>query len=137
MNLLLIRDNFSSVCTLGKLFIDGQYEAEILEDQDRKLEAGGKKIYGQTAIPKGTYKVVIDYSSRFQRNMPHILDVPQFEGIRIHPGNTAADTDGCLLIGTSRVANRAVLESRIAFTRFYAKLEAALDTGEEVTIEVR
>lgn len=137
MNLLLIRDTFSSICTLGKLFIDGQLECEVLEDPDRKLEAGGKKIYGQTAIPRGTYKVIIDFSTRFQRAMPHILGVAQFDGIRIHPGNTAANTDGCLLTGTGRVANRAVLESRVAFTRFYAKLEAALDTGEEVTIEVR
>src|SRR6266446_7748971 len=137
MNLLLIRDIFTQTCTIGKLFIDGQYLCETLEDCDRKLELGGVKIYGESAIPRGTYKVTIDFSGRFQRDMPHVLDVPQFTGIRIHPGNTAADTDGCILVGTGRVANRSITESRLAFNKFFPKLEAAIKAGEEITLEIR
>ncbi len=137
MNLLLIRDIFTQTCTIGKLFIDGQYLCETLEDCDRKLELGGVKIYGESAIPRGTYKVTIDFSGRFQRDMPHVLDVPQFTGIRIHPGNTAADTDGCILVGTGRVANRSITESRLAFNKFFPKLEVAIESGEEITLEIR
>src|SRR6266446_1287287 len=137
MNILLIRDSFSNSCTLGKLFIDGTLECQSLEDPDRKLEEGRVKIYGESAIPRGTYKVTIDFSGRFQRDMPHVLDVPQFTGIRIHPGNTAADTDGCILVGTGRVANRSITESRLAFNKFFPKLEAAIKAGEEITLEIR
>lgn len=137
MNLLLIRDAFSPTTTLGKLFVNGAYQCETLEDCDRKLEAGGKKVEKNTAIPRGTYSVIIDYSNRFRRDMPNILAVLQFEGIRIHSGNTAADTEGCILVGKLRINDNSIGYSRDAFGLLYAKLEAAYERNEEITIEVR
>ena len=87
MNLTLYRHTYSSVSTIGDLFIDGQYFCKTLEDTDRKLECDGEKVYGKTAIPRGAYNVIIDWSPRFKRELPHVLDVPGFEGIRIHSGN--------------------------------------------------
>ena len=92
MNLSLIRDTFTETSTTGKLFIENEFECYVLEDQDRKLEAGGSKIYGRTAIPRGRYKIELDWSPKYGRDMPHILDVPQFEGIRIHTGNRSEDS---------------------------------------------
>ena len=81
MKLSLIRKVFTDKSTIGTLQIDGGVSMFTLEDVDRKLEAGGVKIPGQTAIPRGTYTVIIDFSNRFQRMMLHVLDVPQFDGI--------------------------------------------------------
>ena len=70
-----------------------------------------KKVYGETAIPTGTYKLVIDYSNRFKKNMAHILNVPGYEGIRIHTGNSAKDSLGCIIVGKNKVVGK-VVESR-------------------------
>jgi hypothetical protein len=94
------------------------------------------KIPGKTAIPRGIYRVVLDYSVRFQRQMPHILDVPGFEGIRIHSGNTAADTEGCILVGLTK-ANSFIGQSRIAFDRLFDSLEKAHYLGEPMFIEIK
>lgn len=83
--------------TIGKLYIDGQYFCDTLEDTVRKV-----KIAGKTAIPAGTYKVKKTMSPRFKKILPEILNVPNFSGVRIHAGNTAADTDGCLLLGLNK-----------------------------------
>src|SRR5689334_1352299 len=91
MNLQLLRQQFTTDSTIGSLYIDGEFECFTLEDTVR---APGIKIAGATAIPSGTYEVTIDLSARFGRMMPHVLDVPMFKGIRIHPGNTAKDTEG-------------------------------------------
>jgi hypothetical protein len=88
------------------------------------VRAPGVKVDGQTAIPAGEYKVVIDMSTRFKRLMPHLLDVPMFTGIRIHAGNVSADTEGCLLLGRKRGEND-VEESKLAFDAFFPKLQAA------------
>lgn len=117
--------------TLGKLFLDGVEECYTLEDVVRP---DGVKVYGKTAIPAGTYKVIIDDSTRFKRPMPHVLDVPGFEGIRIHSGNTDADTEGCLLLGTTIVNDDFISGSRDAFAKFFPKLQAALNSEEEVTL---
>lgn len=135
MKLTLTRDSFSD-CTLGKLAVNDVYECECLEDKDRKLECAGEKIYGKTAIPRGTYKIVIDYSNRFKRSLPRLLNVPGFEGIRIHSGNTSADTEGCILVGLSR-SGSSITESRAAFNVLFAKLKEAFETGEQITIEVK
>lgn len=135
MKLKLVRDDMQSGCTLGKLFIEDAYFCETLEDTDRKLECGGEKVYGKTAIPRGTYKVVINWSNRFKRELPQVLDVPGFEGIRIHPGNTAADTHGCVLVGRRRLAD-SVSQSRIAFDALFSEMSAAVDDGEEIILEV-
>lgn len=137
MKMQIVRDSFSETTTLGRLFIDGKFECHTLEDKDRKLENGGDKVYGKTAIPRGVYKVVIDYSNRFKRRLPRLLNVQQFEGIRIHPGNTHVDTHGCPLVGRLRINGNSVGYSRVAFDDLFKKLEAAQDRGEEITIEVK
>ena len=131
MNIKLIRQIFTDKSTIGSLYIDDEFECYTLEDVVRPP---GIKIPGTTAIPYGSYEVIIDYSNRFARNMPHLLNVPMFEGIRIHSGNTSSDTEGCILLGTLKGTDR-IYNSKIAFVRFYPKLEAALQEGK-VTLEI-
>ena len=90
--------------TIGKLYLDDVYFCDTIEDKDRGLnqtmsinDIKKKKIYGETAIPTGTYQLVIDYSNRFKKNMAHILNVPGYEGIRLHTGNSASDSLGCII----------------------------------------
>lgn len=130
----IIRDTFSDESTIGKLYIDGEYFCETLEDKDRFIESGGVKIYGKTCIPRGTYRLVVTMSNRFKKELPLLLNVPQFEGIRIHAGNTAADTDGCILLGRTR-RNNFVENSRDAVNEFIEKLAKMLE-DDEVWIEV-
>jgi hypothetical protein len=137
MKLSLVRDTDGKNCTLGKLYINDVFECHTLEDVDRRLEYGGEKIYGETAIPRGTYKVIVDWSQRFKRHLPRLLSVPQFIGILIHPGNTAADTHGCILVGRYRVGDGCISQSVLAFKTLFNKIQAAIDRGEEVIIEVR
>jgi len=136
VKLLLVRDAYTLQSTLGKLYVDGNYQCETLEDCDRQLETGGDKVQDDTAIPRGTYKVTIDFSTRFGKDMPHVLDVPQFTGIRFHPGNSAYDTHGCVLVGLRRGSDY-VSQSVVAFTQLYVKLDAAIEANKEVTLEVR
>lgn len=133
MKLELFRIKFSDRTTQGELWVDGKTECWTLEDKRR--DPWEPKIPGETAIPEGEYKVVLDHSYRFNRTMPHILDVPEFEGIRIHPGNTEYDTNGCILVGLSRSPDR-VWDSKLAFNRLMAKLEDATSKGEEVTLRI-
>lgn len=95
----LKRTDYKETYTVGKLYINNNYFCDTLEDRCRDLSKE-KKIYSQTAIPKGVYKLVISYSPRFKRLLPLLLDVPFFEGIRIHAGNSSKDTSGCILVGT-------------------------------------
>jgi hypothetical protein len=132
MKLEVIR-NCGAVCTIGELLVDGVHECWTLEDVVRP---NGEKVYGETAIPYGTYKVGITFSNRFQRDLPLLYDVPDFSGIRIHPGNTAADTHGCLLVGQHKTST-SVTESRLAFDALFPKIRDAIERGEEVTIEYR
>lgn len=90
--------------TIGKLYIDGAYFCDTLEDVVRT----GEKIAGKTAIPAGTYKVKMTWSPRFKRYLPEILNVPNFSGVRIHAGNSALDTEGCILLGLNKVKARVV-----------------------------
>lgn len=137
MKITVIRKTFTEKSTIGEMLIDGEFQCFVLEDADRKLEENiNAKVQGSTAIPRGTYKVTIDFSNRFQRDMPHIENVPQFSAIRIHSGNFASDTEGCLLVGTGINGHDAISNSRAAFSAFFAKLEAAINTEEEVTIEI-
>lgn len=123
--------------TIGEVMIDGALECFALEDAVREVEGQpveSWKVYGKTAIPYGVYPVEITRSSRFKRDMLQIMDVPGFSGIRIHAGNTAADTDGCLLVGTTK-AQDFVGGSRLALVRLFNKVQAAMGNGEDVTIE--
>lgn len=120
----------SDTATIGLMTVDGVNECFTLEDPVRAV-----KIYGETAIPVGTYNVVITPSKRFKRDLPLLEKVPNFEGVRIHAGNKAGDTDGCILVGTSKGPD-VIFESRKAFDALFAKIKAALDAGEKVTLEI-
>jgi hypothetical protein len=105
--------------TIGELLIDGVFECFTLEDKERPV-----KIKGETAIPKGTYKVIINQSNRFKRLLPLLIDVPNFEGVRIHSGNSNHDTEGCILVGQTRNKNY-IGQSRKAFEKLFKKMQAA------------
>lgn len=135
MELLLHRDTFAEDFTLGKLSVDNVFFGHTCEDKDRKLEDAGEKVYGKTAIPRGRYKVELSFSQRFQRVTPEIFDVPYFSGIRIHGGNTSADTLGCPLLGLIRTST-GVANCSERNSALIAMLEKAEDFDEEVWIEV-
>ena len=105
--------------TIGELLIDGVFECFTLEDIERPV-----KIKAETAIPKGTYKVIINQSNRFKKLMPLLLNVPNFEGVRIHAGNTNHDTEGCILVGQSRNKNY-IGQSRKAYEKLFKKMQVA------------
>ena len=113
MNLLLKRDPSSRACTLGSLYVDDALFCFTLEDVVR---ADGVKVYGETAIPAGTYRVTLEKSKRFGRLMPYVHDVENFSGILFHWGSTAADTRGCVLVGLSRNADHLYLANRLRET---------------------
>lgn len=104
---------------IGELLIDNVFECFTLEDAERPV-----KIKGETAIPKGTYKVIINQSNRFKRLLPLLLDVPNFEGVRIHSGNSNHDTEGCILVGQTRNKNY-IGQSRKAFDKLFKKMQKA------------
>ena len=137
LELFLKRFKFTENATYGRLHVGGEFFCYILEDTDRRLEDGGEKIYGKTAIPRGRYEIIINYSNRFKRKLPLLKDVPQFEGIRIHTGNGPKDTYGCLIPGLKIQREKEwIANSRAAFDPLYKKIEAALDEGFRVFIEV-
>lgn len=113
MFMVLQRDDLSDVRTLGGLIVTGtDFSCHTLEDQVRPR--GAEKVPGQTAIPAGLYRVVVNWSKRFRRPMPLVEDVPGFSGIRIHSGNFASHTEGCILVGLLRGVD-AVYQSKAAF----------------------
>lgn len=138
MYLQLIRENMGDTATEGKIFTNGTEECFTLEDKDRKLEDGGEKIYGKTAIPRGIYQIKLTYSNRFKRILPLLIDVPQFTGIRIHIGNYSKDTDGCILVGADnkKEDDDFIGQSKVAFDKLFAKMEEAEERDEEITIEI-
>jgi len=135
MDLLLNRIWFSDKSTTGTLKIDGEMECYTLEDVDRGLEKGGNKIAGETAIPRGKYRTIIDFSRRFQRPLPRLLNVPHFEGVRIHAGNRSNDTEGCILVGRVHLVDY-VGESKITLESLMLKILNAIDKKEEVWFTV-
>lgn len=132
------RDNY----TIGKLYIDGEYFCDTLEDRARDLTKEAK-VYGKTAIPEGTYEVTLRVQSpRFSQKrqydfckgyLPRLLNVPSFQGVLIHCGNTAEDTDGCILVGKNTVKGM-VTDSTATFRKLYERL--SLCSGK-ITIEVK
>jgi hypothetical protein len=123
---------FGNKATIGDLYVNSRYFCHTLEDVVR---GDGIKIPGETAIPYGRYKVIIDFSNRFQKDMPHVLDVPMFQGIRIHSGNTDKHTEGCILLGISIENDGFIGNSKVAFSNFFSLLRDGLKQGE-VWIEV-
>jgi len=142
MELVLKRTDRTEESTIGELSIDGTVECFILEDCDRGLRKDWTldqikltKVYGKTAIPSGRYEIAITYSNRFKKYLPLLLSVPGFEGIRIHPGNRATDSEGCLLPGLTKGTN-VVSQSRDAFTSLFNKLKAA-EKREKIFITIQ
>lgn len=133
MNLVLQREVLSDQATIGQMLIDGEHVCYTLEDV---IRAPGMKVYGKTAIPFGRYRVLITDSQRFKKPLPLLLNVPNFEGIRIHAGNVSADTDGCILIGLQKGVD-SIGRSQAAMALFMPRLKAALQDGQECWIEVK
>ena len=125
--------------TIGRLFIDGVYFCDTLEDCDRGLDQGMTdeeirrlKIYGKTAIPTGRYRVVLTYSNRFRKVLPEILNVKGYSGVRIHTGNVPEDTLGCILVGRNTKKGM-VTESR----KMFAPLLDMMRKAKDITLTVK
>lgn len=141
MELKVIRKTFTDISTIGELSVNGKFFCYTLEDKVRDsnndgdlLDKGEEKVYGKTAIPKGKYEVIINYSERFKQQMPLLLNVPGFEGIRIHIGNKSEDTHGCLLLGTQK-SKDFISNSKTAYTQFISKLRS-LSKTEKIFIVI-
>jgi len=131
MEILLERVEKKPGYTIGSISVDGDWECWCIEDEVRD----GPKVPGKTAIPAGKYFIQVTMSARFKKPLPLLLAVPNFEGVRIHPGNTAADTEGCILPGSDRYA-ASVGRSRVAFDALFVKIKEAIAKGERVSIEI-
>lgn len=130
MEILVNRRTKTKLSTISDVTIDGVFFCFGLEDVDRGLKQTDdidviktKKVFAQTAIPAGRYEIIINFSNRFQQYMPLLLNVPGFEGVRIHPGNKAANTEGCLLLGQTEGTDF-IGNSRLAYRSFLPKLRA-------------
>lgn len=125
--------------TIGKLFINDEYFCDTIEDTDRGLKFSmsveyikKKKVYAETAIPTGTYKIEMTYSSKFKRILPLLVDVKGFSGIRIHRGNTEIDSSGCIIVGENKVKGKVINSTRYEI----ALVNKLLDEDDiEITIE--
>ena len=141
MKLTLKRIALRPTYTIGKLYIDDVYFCDTIEDTVRdinkngKFDNGEKKIHSKTAIPYGIYEIKWTYSPRFKKYTPQLMNVPSFEGIRIHAGNTSADTEGCLILGENKQVGK-VLNSRATINKFYKIIKKACSKGK-VTIEIK
>lgn len=138
--------------TIGKMYINGEYVCDTLEDKDRGLTSNmsvaqicGVKVHGETAIPTGRYLVDMKtVSPRFggraqyqfcKGRLPRLCNTPGYQGVLIHIGNTAKDTDGCILVGDNKAVGQ-VLNSTATFKKVYAKLKAADERREQIWITI-
>ena len=154
MELRLRRIALTNNYTIGKLYIDNVYFCDVLEPTTRDYNKNGvfdngeKKIEGKTAIPYGRYPITLDVKSpkysdfkkypwaeKYDGYLPRLMNVPDFDGILIHIGNTAADSAGCIIVGKNKEVGK-VLYSTDTFWALYAKLKKAADAGETITIEI-
>ena len=130
--------------TISRLYVDGElFGCNTLEDADRGLrqdmqleEIKKKKVYGKTAIPRGSYECVYTYSNRFKKMLPLLLNVKGFEGIRIHSGNSSKDTEGCILVGLN-LKKGMVLNSREWTSKLVSKMKEAWNRKERVIIVIK
>lgn len=154
MKLLLERKWPKETYTIGRLYIDGVLFCNTLEDKDRMLFQDDPlsvirrtKVYGETAIPRGTYEVRMDivspkygavtwYRQLCGGRMPRLMNVPCFDGILIHPLNNPTETDGCIGVGLNTKKGQ-LTRSRETFKALYKKMDAAYLRGEKITIEIR
>lgn len=141
MKLQLKRRFFGETYTIGTLFIDGVRFCDTLEDTNRDKNHNGRfdgderKVKDHTAIPFGTYNVVVIRSPKFGRELPRLLDVPHFDGILIHRGNTDKDTSGCILVGENKGKGK-VINSTPYEIELVKRCKAAIKNNEQITIEV-
>lgn len=141
MKLELKRRFLGESYTIGSLSIDGTKFCDTLEDKVCDLNKNGvfdgdeKKVYAETAIPYGTYNVVVDYSPKFKRELPRLQNVKHFEGILIHRGNTAEDSAGCILVGENKVKGK-VVNSTPYEKELVRILKEAQDRKEPITIKI-
>lgn len=144
MEIVLTREHFNEVCTIGSLRITGDdLLLYTLEDFDRKLSSTDDlltitniKVYGSTCIPYGRYEVIMTYSNRFKQTMPLLLGVNGFEGVRIHSGNTSDHTEGCILVGYAKdVLHNRILNSRSAIAELYMLINEKIKS-EKVFITI-
>lgn len=141
MKLELKRRFLGESYTIGSLSIDGKKFCDTLEDKVRDLNKNGvfdgdeKKVYAETAIPYGTYNVVVDYSPKFKRELPRLQNVKHFEGILIHRGNTAEDSAGCILVGENKVKGK-VVNSTPYEKELVRILKEAQDRKKPITIKI-
>lgn len=143
MKLTLKRKSLGDKYTVGDFFIDGRFFCNTIEDTVRELPTicpytskgqsckCKKKVYAQTAIPAGMYKVTMEYSPRFKRKLPLLHNVPHFIGILIHSGNDETASAGCLIVGNNTIKGK-VTNSRVTSD----KLNAILSKETQVTIEI-
>lgn len=140
MNITVLRHTSEGGATLGKLYIDGIFACHTLEDEIREIEGmpvAEWKVKGATAIPAGTYRVSLENSGRFGPDTLTINDVPGFTAIRMHAGNTAADTEGCLLLGMQATDVSLIGgTSRPAVALVKGEVQRALERGESVLIDI-
>lgn len=153
MKLELERRWKKATYTIGRLYVDGVYFCNTLEDKDRGLDQTmpdiyirSRKVYGETAIPTGTYGVSMNttspkyaavswYWKLCHGKMPRLLAVPGFDGILIHPGTTALDTKGCILVGKNTKVGQ-LTESKATFQKLYKAMAKAYQKGEEISIVI-
>lgn len=152
MELSLRRKYLGDTYTIGDLYIDGKFFSNTLEDVDRGLDSSmtieeikGKKIYGNTAIPKGVYEITLDIvSSKFKNRswakfcngkLPRLLNVKGYEGVLIHVGNNSSDTLGCILVGEN-TSKGIITNSTITFKKLYSYLLVAKEKGDKLTIKI-
>lgn len=139
LKLFVARHGGTEKFTGGRLYINGEFECFTLEDEVREIQnepVEKWKIKGQTAIPRGKYKVIISFSPRFGKRLPELLNVPGYVGVRIHPLNTAAQTEGCIGVGDDDPSDGFLGQSRAAFNRIFEKIQDALNVGEDVWITI-
>lgn len=143
MNLKIIREYKGDTYTIGRMYINGQYFCDTLEDKDRGLkqttpllEIKKIKVQHETAIPTGKYKIVINTSPKFGRILPRLLNVPGFNGILIHRGNTDKDSSGCILVGENKVKGK-VINSSSYETKLVSILSERHNKGESIEIEIQ
>lgn len=151
MKILLDRNYKYPTYTIGEVYVDGDFYCYSLEDTDRGLHVDmparyfkERKIYGETAIPCGTYEIVIDWSVKFKKYMPRVMwrnqdgklvEVPGFSGIRIHQGNTAKDTLGCILFGDWE-GGASLVRSKPFTENLCDRIQKARNKKEKVVLEI-
>lgn len=151
MEIFLKRIARKATYTIGQLYINGERFCDTIEDKDRDLNHNGKfdngetKVYAQTAIPNGRYEITMKVQSpKFSKKtaykwcngyLPRLLNVPGFDGVLLHCGNTARDSAGCIIVGKNTIVGQ-VTDSMNTFKKLYPSLKAASDRGEKIFITV-